>query len=264
MESTPSFYAVIPADVRYCQTIPDGAKLLYGEITALCNQQGFCWASNAYFAALYNCSTDTISRWVGALSKAEFIRSEVDKSRANTRKIYIQTIRKNADTLSAKMPIPIRKNAEYNSTLNKTVNKSTITTAESEISPVDTNPSTPPIFPAAPPASPHPVGNLAEWLQSVRADSFIRETFTRARKVPANLFDQYFDLFHLEANTKPEEYHRRKDVVEHFLNYAAAKHRIESKPAPQPVNRFNQPEPAPAYKPPKPIAEMPEPKYRTR
>jgi hypothetical protein len=145
-------------------------------------------------------------------------------------------------------------------------NYSTIitTTPENEFYTADTNPSTPPIFPAAPPASPHPVGNLAEWLQSVRADRYVRELFTMGRKVPSKHFDEYFDTFYLEANAKPEIYHKRSDVSDHFLNYAAAKHRIESKPTPQPVNRFNQPEPAPAYKPPKPIAEMPEPKYRQR
>lgn len=71
-----SYYAVIPADVRYSK-VPQGAKLLYGEITALCNAVGFCWASNKYFADLYGVDDRTIRRWISALEKENFIYSEV-------------------------------------------------------------------------------------------------------------------------------------------------------------------------------------------
>jgi len=74
-----SYYAVIPAFVRYCKDVPDGAKLLYGEITALCNEQGYCWASNKYFSDLYGKSGDTISRWISKLAQAGFILTIVDK-----------------------------------------------------------------------------------------------------------------------------------------------------------------------------------------
>ena len=94
------YYAVIPAPVRYDETIPDGAKLLFGEISALCNEKGFCWASNAYFAELYKKSADTISRWVSCLEKAGYIICEVEKNAGNARKIYIAS----DGTLSAKMP----------------------------------------------------------------------------------------------------------------------------------------------------------------
>jgi uncharacterized phage protein (TIGR02220 family) len=131
-----SYYAVIPANVRYSKDISDGAKLLYGEITALANQSGYCWATNKYFADLYGKSADTVSRWISELSAAGFIITLVDSTAANSRKIWIAgspgvsakmptPIGKNADTLSAKMPTPIGKNAvpyKENNTKNNTGN----------------------------------------------------------------------------------------------------------------------------------------------
>ena len=50
--SQPTYYAIIPADVRYSKNIVPQAKLLYGEITALTNKKGWCWATNKYFFTL--------------------------------------------------------------------------------------------------------------------------------------------------------------------------------------------------------------------
>lgn len=70
---TPGYYAIIPATVRYDKNLNNGAKLLYGEITALCNKEGYCWASNKYFSNLYNTSDRTISRWVKQLKDGGYI-----------------------------------------------------------------------------------------------------------------------------------------------------------------------------------------------
>jgi hypothetical protein len=63
----PGYFAVIPATIRYDNDIPSGAKLLYGEITALCSKEGYCWAGNAYFADLYQKDERTIRNWINAL-----------------------------------------------------------------------------------------------------------------------------------------------------------------------------------------------------
>lgn len=73
----PSFYAIIPASVRYSNEITANAKLLYGEITCLCNKEGYCWASNSYFAKLYNVSERTIVNWLNSLEKCGFITKKI-------------------------------------------------------------------------------------------------------------------------------------------------------------------------------------------
>lgn len=138
-----SYYAVIPANVRY-SSIPNGAKLLYGEITALSNKEGYCWASNSYFARLYECGNDTISRWIAALIGENFIKSEIDIAQGNLRKLYIGSakevsakmprgIRKNTDRYTEKSVDPIRKNPIHNNTMNITSN----TTSNIESTPAE-------------------------------------------------------------------------------------------------------------------------------
>ena len=75
-KSTPSYYAIIPASVRYDNNLPAGAKLLYGEITALSNQKGYCFASNGYFSNLYRCTPQAISKWFKQLEKYGHVKIE--------------------------------------------------------------------------------------------------------------------------------------------------------------------------------------------
>lgn len=72
-----SYYAIIPANIRYDTSVTPNAKLLYGEITALCNERGYCWANNEYFANLYGVSKKTISTWISQLREKGYIVSEI-------------------------------------------------------------------------------------------------------------------------------------------------------------------------------------------
>lgn len=85
-EQQRSYYAIIPANVRYDKDLVPNAKLLYGEITALCNEKGYCWASNQYFAELYNVSDRTIKNWISQLADKGYIQRSV-KYREGTREI---------------------------------------------------------------------------------------------------------------------------------------------------------------------------------
>jgi len=59
---------------------------MYGELTALSNQSGFCWASNQYFSDLYETSERSIQRWIKALEQKKYIKVEV---KGVSRKIWI-------------------------------------------------------------------------------------------------------------------------------------------------------------------------------
>jgi len=72
-QSKPNYYAVIPADVRYSKKLTPNAKLLYAEITALCNMNGKCTASTQYFATLYNVSKTSVQNWLKILEDNKHI-----------------------------------------------------------------------------------------------------------------------------------------------------------------------------------------------
>jgi len=91
-EIFPSYYAVIPADVRYDDEIPPNAKLLYGEISALIGKDGFCFASNAYFMQLYGFSDPTVSRLLKKLEDNGYIIREQERDvsgKVVRRKIFL-------------------------------------------------------------------------------------------------------------------------------------------------------------------------------
>ncbi len=125
-EHRPSYYAVIPADVRYDDRLPANAKLLYGEITALANAKGFCYASNDYFCKLYGFSDPTITRLLKALEDNGYINREVirdESGKVTARKIWISVSTQCAQppiifdgTLPSKLMGPPLKNDGENNT----------------------------------------------------------------------------------------------------------------------------------------------------
>lgn len=73
---TPAYYAVVPANIRYDKSLTPFARLMYGEITALSNKKGYCWATNKYFADLYEVTEDTVTRWIKQLESKHYITVE--------------------------------------------------------------------------------------------------------------------------------------------------------------------------------------------
>lgn len=140
-EQTKSYYAVIPADVRYDKELPANAKLLYGEITALTNEKGYCWATNEYFANLYGVSNRTIINWINSLVDKEYLVKDIIY-KDNSKQIVDRYLRlppseKNFTTSRKNLHDPSEENfttpSEKSFTYNNTISNNTInTTSERE------------------------------------------------------------------------------------------------------------------------------------
>ncbi|MBP3254988.1 MAG: helix-turn-helix domain-containing protein [Clostridia bacterium] len=117
-QNKPAYYAIIPSNVRYCEELKFAERLLYGEITALCGKEGYCFATNKYFADLYNVIPGTISRWISHLEKLGFIKVIIIKDEKNQiieRRIYINDIYKDIlpNTYKQNKQYPYKQNCLY-------------------------------------------------------------------------------------------------------------------------------------------------------
>lgn len=127
-EAKKSYYAIIPANVRYDKQLTPNAKLLYGEITALANEKGYCWASNSYFAELYGVSVRSISKWINQLNQKKYIHVKIIYNENNKeikeRRIYIaHPLEEKFYTYGRKVLHPIEEKFQDNNTINNTLYK---------------------------------------------------------------------------------------------------------------------------------------------
>ena len=121
-----NYYAIIPATVRYDTNLKPAEKLLYGEITALANIKGYCYASNRYFANLYNVTLHTVSQWISHLEKLQYIALEMIRDNNKVikeRRIYINDVpyvQKNTYPYVLKSTYPIDEKVQENN-INKII-----------------------------------------------------------------------------------------------------------------------------------------------
>lgn len=119
----PNYYSIIPAEVRYDKNLTPNAKLLYGEITALTNKEGYCWASNNYFAELYNVSKTSISAWVSQLKEKGYIDIELIYQGKEIKQRKITLYKKSLIPIQENLNTPIQENfKENNTSINNTLN----------------------------------------------------------------------------------------------------------------------------------------------
>lgn len=133
IKECPSFFSILPATVRYDKRLIPSAKILYSEISALCNKQGYCWASNEYFANLYEVSKQTISTWLTSLESCGHISRKIiykqNTKQVLSRAIYLtlDPTKHSLDTpIQENLNTPIQENLMDNNTLNTINNKGII------------------------------------------------------------------------------------------------------------------------------------------
>tara|TARA_R110000803_G_scaffold21803_1_gene54592 strand:- start:4455 stop:5099 length:645 start_codon:yes stop_codon:yes gene_type:complete len=128
MMDKPAYYVIVPAAVRYDEKLTANAKLLYGEITALCNKEGYCWAGNSYFANLYGVSKNSISSWINNLRDAGHISVQMNYKEGTQHilnryiKLLVEGTPENLGTYPNNLGEGTPENLVVNTTLNNTYN----------------------------------------------------------------------------------------------------------------------------------------------
>lgn len=133
-----NYYGILPANVRYDKNLKPMEKIMYTELTALSNKNGFCNAQNAYFAKLYDVHKNTVGAWINKLEKSGYIRTKLiyakDKEGESTKEIIERKIwiiqnpvkinsgncqEKDYKTANKKTETPVNEKTEENNTSNE-------------------------------------------------------------------------------------------------------------------------------------------------
>lgn len=124
MENLPSYYGFITAEVRYDADLTGDEKILYAEITALSNKNGYCYASNDYFSNLFSVTNVTVSRRINKLKDKGYLNIIYKRSGTvvTNRKIYPLT-----QTTTAVNSDDNGRLSEEATAVNRTVKENTIT-----------------------------------------------------------------------------------------------------------------------------------------
>jgi hypothetical protein len=110
----PNYYAVITAEVRYDTRLTPFAKLMYAEVVALANKEGYCWANNSFFAKNYETTERTVQRALSLLEEYGYIYKEITNNNTE-RKLYI-TMTKQSEGVDKTVSTPPDKKVIQNTT----------------------------------------------------------------------------------------------------------------------------------------------------
>lgn len=75
-----STWSVIPTEVILSKEISSTAKVAYGVISSLCNEKGYCWASNDYLGELLGITGTRMSLIIKELIGNDLIESEIENN----------------------------------------------------------------------------------------------------------------------------------------------------------------------------------------
>ena len=68
------YYSIIPSKILYNKELKANEKLLYAMITSLACKEGYCFATNNYFAEELGVHPKTVSSWISDLRDKNFIK----------------------------------------------------------------------------------------------------------------------------------------------------------------------------------------------
>lgn len=100
------YYSVIPSKILY-KELKANEKLLYAMITSLAYKEGYCFATNNYFAEELGVHPKTVSSWISDLRDKNYIKVEMvrkENKQIIQRKIYINDV-----------PYPLNNGYQYQS-----------------------------------------------------------------------------------------------------------------------------------------------------
>ena len=112
----PTYYTIIPSEVRYNKNISANEKVLYSEIYTLSQKSGGCFASNGFFAELYGVHKNTISKWISTLKEEKLIRISYQIQNGNVEKRTITPLNEKLNTPKPKAEYPLNEKLKYNNT----------------------------------------------------------------------------------------------------------------------------------------------------
>lgn len=87
-------FIIVPDFIIQDTSIPEGEKLLFGEIASNSLEKGFCWFSNKHLMRRFNIGERTASRWVNDLAKKGYITIAI-QCRKNSKEIEERQIKVN-------------------------------------------------------------------------------------------------------------------------------------------------------------------------
>lgn len=216
-----AYYSIIPANVRYDSDLTANAKLLYGEITALCNDKGYCWASNEYFSKLYGVSKKSISTWISQLVKKNYISLDITY-KEGSKEILYRYLRILPYPMEEKVNTPMEEKVKENNTdINNTFNNNIVLIIEYLNSICGTN-----YKPTSKTTKRLIVARLKEHYT---VDDFKKVIFTMSSKWKGTKFEQY-----LRPSTLFNE-----DKFEGYLNQYKNIGKSENSASSSKIEKFN-------------------------
>jgi hypothetical protein len=105
--SRADLFGKVPKSIYPDHRIDGNAKILFAEILGLAKTEGYCYATNGYFAEMFDVHESTVVRWVRQLEEANYVMSQFLKSaRGTERRLYIrngppvESLRSDAEALA--------------------------------------------------------------------------------------------------------------------------------------------------------------------